>query len=398
MVLWSLLILMNSFVLSLDNGLALTPPMGWNSWNYFGCNINETIVKKTADYLITSGLNKKGYIYVNIDDCWQLTRADNGTIQADSKKFPSGMKNISEYIHSLGLKFGLYSDAGYYTCEWRPGSLNFEERDAMTYAEWGVDFLKYDNCYTDSRTPIERYTLMRDALNKTGRSIVYSMCEWGLEKPFLWANAIANSWRTTPDIIDNWDSFISILDQQYGLEKYAGLGGWNDPDMLEVGNAGMTDDEYTAHFALWALLKAPLLLGFNVDTVSNKTLSIVSNEEIIKINQDPLGKQGRRVYRDNKPSGYIEIYLGEVNDGYVIVFFNRSNFTESITANLEQIGVRQCTYGMNNILTSEKYVLYSKEINRIVKSHSVDVIKLTTIKCTDRLFDFLMYEKYSFLK
>lgn len=210
-------------VSALDNGLGLTPPMGWNSWNKFNCNIDESLIKQTALALISTGLASKGYHYVNLDDCWQVARDANGFIIEDKNKFPAGMKGLSEFLHSKNLKFGVYSDAGYYTCAKRPGSLGVEIKDAQKYAEWEVDYLKYDNCNTDGTSPKLRYPVMRDALNKTGRPIFFSMCEWGVENPATWATEVGNSWRTTEDIVDNWNSFLHILDQQVGLEKYAGL-------------------------------------------------------------------------------------------------------------------------------------------------------------------------------
>jgi len=230
-------------VLALDNGLGLTPPMGYNTWNAFHCQIDENLIKQTANAMVNLGLAAKGYTYLNLDDCWQISRDENSRIVEDKEKFPSGIKALSKYVHSKGLKFGLYSDAGFKTCQGRPGSLGFEEIDAKTYAEWEIDYLKYDNCNTDGSSPKKRYPPMRDALNKTGRPIFFSMCEWGFEKPHLLAGDVANSWRTTMDIQDKWLSFIYILNRQIGLEKHSGPGRWNDPDMLEVGNGGMKHDE-----------------------------------------------------------------------------------------------------------------------------------------------------------
>lgn len=205
------------------------------------------------------------------------------------------MEWLAVQIHNLGLRLGVYSDAGNYTCDERPGSLGFEKVDADTYAKWGIDYLKYDNCWNDDISPKIRYPIMRDALNKSGRHIFFSMCEWGVEDPWKWAKNVGNSWRTTGDIQDFWDSFVNILDQNAPLYKYAGPGGWNDPDMLEVGNGGMTHNEYQCEFALWALMKAPLLIGCDVTRIDKGSLEILKNEEIIAINQDPLGIQGRRV-------------------------------------------------------------------------------------------------------
>jgi len=207
------LLALSAGVMALDNGLGLTPPMGYNTWNAFWCEIDESIIKATADAMVNLGLAAKGYTYLNLDDCWQLSRDTNGRIVEDKTKFPSGIKALGSYVHSKGLKFGLYSDAGFKTCQGRPGSLGYEVIDAQTYAEWEVDYLKYDNCNTDGSSPKKRYPPMRDALNKTGRPIFFSMCEWGVEDPHLWAGDVGNSWRTTGDIEDNWKSFTEILDK-----------------------------------------------------------------------------------------------------------------------------------------------------------------------------------------
>jgi len=284
-----------ALALALDNGLGITPQMGWNSWNKFACNINEELIRNTIDALVDTGLVAAGYNYINLDDCWQVSRDKNNVIVADPKAFPSGIKALADYAHSKGMKFGLYSDAGTGTCQGRPGSLGYEDIDARTYAEWGVDYLKYDNCNADPRTPEERYPIMRDALNKSGRAIFYSMCEWGVDDPAKWAKEVGNSWRTTGDISDSWSSMINIIDKNDKWADYAGPGGWNDPDMLEVGNGGMTYDEYRTHFSLWALAKAPLLIGCDVTKKDPQTFEILMNEEVIAVNQDKLGVQGRKV-------------------------------------------------------------------------------------------------------
>lgn len=283
-------------LLQLSNGLAQTPQMGWNSWNFFACNINETLIKETADALISSGLADLGYNYVNIDDCWEaLTRDIKGQLVPDSKTFPSGIKALADYVHGKGLKLGIYSSAGVFTCQVRPASLFHENDDAATWASWGVDYLKYDNCFNLGIKPIDRYPPMRDALNSTGRTIFYSLCEWGEDDPALWAGNVGNSWRTTDDITDTWESMTSIADLNDKWAAYAGPGGWNDPDMLEVGNGGMSYLEYRSHFSIWALMKAPLLVGCDVRNMTKETLEILSNKEVIAVNQDPLGIQGRKV-------------------------------------------------------------------------------------------------------
>ncbi|CAF3165202.1 unnamed protein product, partial [Rotaria sp. Silwood2] len=279
----------------LNNGLGETPQMGWNSWNHFHCNINEKLIQQTADAIVATGLAVAGYEYVNMDDCWQVSRDAQGIIQADPQAFPSGIPALVDYVHSKKLKFGLYSDAGFKTCAGRPGSLHYETIDAKTYASWGVDYLKYDNCNNDGTKPEVRYPVMRDALNASGRPIFYSMCEWGVDTPALWAANVGNSWRTTGDIGDNWNSMLNNIDINNEFADKAGPGGWNDPDMLEVGNGGMTDTEYVTHFSLWAISKAPLLIGCDVNKMSNATLSTLTNREVIAINQDPLGVQGKKI-------------------------------------------------------------------------------------------------------
>jgi len=281
--------------LGINNGLGRTPQMGWNSWNHFHCNINEKLIQQTADAIVSTGLAAAGYKYVNLDDCWQVSRDADGIIQPDPHAFPSGMRALADYIHAKKLKFGLYSDAGYKTCAGRPASLGYETKDANTYAKWTVDYLKYDNCNTDGSIPEKRYPVMRDALNASGRSIFYSMCEWGVDQPALWSGKVGNSWRTTRDISDKWKSMIDNIDINNKYANYSGPGGWNDPDMLEVGNGGMTDAEYVSHFSIWAISKAPLLIGCDVTRMSNATLTTLTNAAVIAVNQDPLGVQGKKV-------------------------------------------------------------------------------------------------------
>jgi len=290
-------------VLALDNGLGLTPQMGWNSWNKFACNINEKLIKSTADALISTGLAKAGYTYLNLDDCWEAPARDSkGRLWGHPETFPSGMKSLGEYIHEKDLKYGIYSDAGYQTCAGNPGSLGYEAVDAATFAEWGIDYLKYDNCFHDDTPPEVRYPPMRNALNASGRPILLSMCEWGVDDPATWAPSVGNSWRTTGDISDNWEAMMTKVDQNAPLYKYAGKGAWNDPDMLEVGNGGMTNDEYITHFSLWAIMKAPLIIGCDIINMSAETQNILMNNEVIAINQDSLGKQGYVVSQNYLPT------------------------------------------------------------------------------------------------
>ncbi|KEH42877.1 alpha-galactosidase-like protein [Medicago truncatula] len=284
-----------------ENGLGLTPPMGWSSWNHFGCDVNESIVRETADAMVSSGLANLGYHYLNLDDCWaELNRDSEGNMVPNTATFPSGMKALADYVHNKGLKLGIYSDAGTLTCSKRmPGSLGHEEQDAKTFASWGIDYLKYDNCENNGISPKERYPPMSEALMKSGRSIFFSMCEWGWEDPATWAKSVGNSWRTTGDIEDNWNSMTSIADSNNKWASYAGPGGWNDPDMLEVGNGGMTTEEYRSHFSIWALAKAPLLVGCDIRAMDNTTYELITNSEVIAVNQDKLGVQGKKVKSTN---------------------------------------------------------------------------------------------------
>jgi alpha-galactosidase len=278
--------------------LAKTPPMGWNSWNKYGCNVSEALIMGMADAMVSSGMKDAGYEYVVIDDCWQVSRDENGQIVADKDRFPRGIKYLADYIHSKGLKFGIYSCAGTLTCAGRPAGRGHEYQDALTYARWGVDYLKYDWCNTGTQEPKASYTIMRDGLYTAKRPIVFSICEWGSNKPWEWAGQIGHLWRTTGDISDSWNSMIEIFSQQKDLARYAGPGHWNDPDMLEVGNGGMTTDEYKTHFSLWCMLAAPLISGNDLQNMTPEIKSILVNKEIIALDQDSLGRQGI-CWRDN---------------------------------------------------------------------------------------------------
>ncbi|KAM7491856.1 hypothetical protein LguiA_034777 [Lonicera macranthoides] len=327
-------------LLQLNNGLAQTPQMGWNSWNFFACDINETVIKETADALVSTGLAERGYIYVNIDDCWSSAKRNSkGYLVHDPKTFPSGIKALADYVHGKGLKLGIYSDAGVFTCQVRPGSLFHEKVDAELFASWDIDYLKYDNCYNLGIKPKERYPPMRDALNVTGRTIFYSLCEWGVDDPALWAGQVGNSWRTTDDINDSWASMTSIADLNNKWAAYAGPGGWNDPDMLEVGNGGMTYQEYRAHFTIWALMKAPLLIGCDVRNMTAETFEILSNEEVIAINQDPLGVQGRKV-NETGTDGCLQVWAGPLSGNRVVVaLWNRCSKAAAIKAAWGALGL-----------------------------------------------------------
>ncbi len=325
------------------NSLAPTPPMGWNSWNKFGCDVNEKVIRGAADAMAASGMREAGYQYIVIDDCWQGARDTQGNIQPDRKRFPSGIKKLADYVHSKGLKFGIYSDAGERTCGERPGSRGYEYQDARQYAAWGADYLKYDWCNTGTQDAAASYLTMSQALQASGRPIVFSLCEWGNSKPWLWARNIGNLWRTTGDIYDHWEGkssngysigVMNILDMQAGLERFSGPGHWNDPDMLEVGNGGMTDGEYRAHFSLWAILAAPLIAGNDLSAMTPETKAILLNKEVIAVDQDTLGLQASRVAK----VGDAEIWARPLKGGRrAVVLLNRSTGPRDITVTWEEL-------------------------------------------------------------
>jgi len=326
--------------------IAMTPPMGWNSWNHFACDIDEAKIRGAADAMAASGMKDAGYQYVIIDDCWQVGRDAAGNIMADPVKFPSGIKALADYIHGKGLKFGIYSDAGLKTCGGRPASRGHEFQDAKQYAAWGVDYLKYDWCNTGMDDARSDYSIMAMALRESGRDIVFSLCEWGQHKPWKWAADVGHLWRTTGDISDAWikndkskpweSGVLDLLDQQVGLEAYSGPNHWNDPDMLEVGNGGMTDTEYRAHFSLWAMLAAPLIAGNDLSNMSDATQAILLNKDVIAIDQDALGRQGRRVSKD----GDYEVWARPLANGdMAVILLNRSGAAHAMIADWTALGL-----------------------------------------------------------
>ncbi|KAG6740151.1 hypothetical protein POTOM_057789 [Populus tomentosa] len=350
------------------NGLGLAPPMGypslppslpffffftirhnqsgiWNSWNHFHCNIEEKLIRETADAMVSSGLAALGYEHVNLDDCWaELNRDSEGNLVPKASTFPSGIKALADYIHGKGLKLGIYSDAGSQTCSGTmPGSLGHEEQDAKTFASRvniRSGLLEVRFCNNDGTSPKERYPVMSKALLNSGRPIFFSLCEWGQEDPATWASNVGNSWRTTGDISDSWDSMTSRADQNDQWASYAAPGGWNDPDMLEVGNGGMTTEEYRSHFSIWALAKAPLLIGCDVRTMSDETIEMLSNREVVAVNQDKLGVQGNKV----KNNGDLEVWAGPLsNKKITVVLWNRGSSRATVTAYWSDIGLDPTT-------------------------------------------------------
>jgi alpha-galactosidase len=331
--------LTSTLALVAQDKLAATPPMGWNSWNHFAEKVDDATIRATADSLVSTGLRDAGYIYLNIDDTWEGKRDASGVIHPN-EKFPD-MKALADYVHSKGLKLGIYSGPGPKTCAGYEGSLGHEEQDAQTYAQWGIDYLKYDWCQQPPQRVDDMknaYTKMHDALVKTGRPIVLSLCQYGWHKVWEWGPSVGgNLWRTTGDITDRYNSMAEIGFNQNGLEKFAGPGHWNDPDMLEVGNGGMNEDEYRTHFSLWAMLAAPLIMGNDLTRMTPYTVEILTNRDVIAVDQDPLGKQGFRVAQE----GPFEVWMKPMSDGSKVVgLFNRQRTAEQITANFSQIGIR----------------------------------------------------------
>ncbi|GAA0532533.1 alpha-galactosidase [Rhizomicrobium palustre] len=323
-----------------QQNLAATPPMGWSSWNKFATDIDDRSIREIADALVSSGLRDAGYIYVNIDDGWQGTRAKDGSLQPNAK-FPD-MKALADYVHAKGLKLGIYTSPGPKSCAGFEGSYGHIQQDAKSFAQWGIDYLKYDLCsgeafYNTADTVYGTYQEMGEALAAAGRPIVYSLCEYGRFDVGSWGRAVGGHlWRTTGDIEDSYAAMAKIGFDKNGIPNHTGPNGWNDPDMLEVGNGGMSADEYKTHFSLWALMAAPLILGNDVRKMSPQTLEILSNREVIAIDQDKAGTQGLPV----KKSGSREIWTKKLADGSVAVgLFNRSATPQEIALNWQEIGL-----------------------------------------------------------
>lgn len=379
--------------------LAMTPPMGWNSWNKFACDVSEKLLKETADAMVSSGLRDAGYEYIVIDDCWQIGRDSMGFIIADPKRFPSGIKALADYIHSKGLKFGIYSCAGTKTCAGRPGGRGHEFQDAYMYAKWGVDYLKYDWCSSDGQTQKESYTLMSNMLKEAGHPIVFSLCEWGSSKPWTWAKEVGHLWRTTGDIYDCFDCFkeqegwrangvMKILDMQTDMRQYAGPGHWNDPDMLEVGNGGMSESEDRAHFSMWCMIAAPLIAGNDLRNMSQQTQAILSNPDVIAVDQDALGIQGLKYQSE----GQFETWLKPLSGGdWALCFLNRSAEAKNIDFDFaknivnDEVSNRKLdatveTFKIKDLWTKKELGTTKKPLKASVPSHDVLMVRLSLVK------------------
>jgi len=378
-------------------GLALTPPMGWNSWNHFACDINEEIIREMADAMVANGMKDAGYEYINIDDCWHGERDSLGFIQPNSVRFPNGMKALSDYVHSKGLKLGIYSDAGWQTCGSHPGSRGYEYQDAMQYAKWGIDYLKYDWCNTDGLKAEGAYLTMRQALKAAGRPIVFSICEWGDNKPWEWAQNVGNLWRTTGDIYncfdcefkhETWSSWgvLQIIDMRNNdtLRKVAGPGHWNDPDMMEVGN-GMSNIEDLSHFSMWCMLAAPLIAGNDISKMSNETLAILTNPVAIAINQDSLGIQA---YKHGVIDS-VDVWVKPLqNNAFAVCFLNRGknqvalNFdwkanplNDALTGRKADFNTEEFT--ILNAWEAKKSISTKKPLQTNIEGHGVVMLRLT---------------------
>lgn len=367
-------------------GLALRPPMGWNTWNTFGTNIDEKLIRETAEAMIDSGMQEAGYIYVVLDDGWSAKERDEkGNLVPDPERFASGMKALGDWLHARGFKFGIYNCAGTKTCAGYPGGHGYERQDAQLYASWGVDYLKYDWCNTEGMDPKVAYRVMRDALYEAGRPVVFSMCEWGTSRPWEWAKEVAHLWRTTGDITDIFEGkekwcigWKTILDMQVGLEKYAGPDGWNDPDMLVVGRPRMSRAENRAHFSLWCMLAAPLMAGNDVRNMSKEVREILTNREVIAVDQDPLGKQGWRL----KAEAGREIWVKELAEGnWAVCLFNTASQKAKLELEWEELGfLRGGRFRVRDLWAKEEVGTTERRIECELEGHDVAMFRLIPIR------------------
>lgn len=372
---------------------AQTPPMGWNSWNKFGCNVSEKLIMDMADKMVETGMKDAGYQYIVIDDCWQVERDSLGFIQPDPDRFPHGMKYLADYVHSKGLKFGLYSCAGSYTCQGRPGSRGHQFQDALMYAKWGVDYLKYDWCSDEGQNAQAAYATMSDAIKEAGRPIVLSICEWGENEPWKWGKGIGHLWRVTADIRDcyqclfDWGGVgvLNVIDKMADLYPYAGPGHWNDAEMLEVGNGGMTKDEYITHFSMWCMLAAPLMAGNDLTKMDKDTHEILTNKEVIAVNQDSLGEQGRR-FMD---MGEKEIWAKPLANGELAVcFMNRTETPWNLDYNwhaqtiyfANEVNMRLNEYKVRDLWKHKDIGTTAKNTKATIPAHGVLMVRLSKVK------------------
>jgi alpha-galactosidase len=372
---WVVLLLFGSVSsgLAQGEGLARTPPMGWNSWNHFECKVTATDVRSAADAIVANGMKAAGYIYVNIDDCWQGKRDEKGVLHPN-EKFPD-MKGLADYVHSKGLKVGIYSSPGPKTCAGFEGSFGHEEQDARMYGEWGIDYLKYDYCsfQGDVDAQIAAYRKMHDGLLKTGRPIVFSLCQYGMDRVWAWGPGVGgNLWRTTEDISDDYGSMAYIGFGQEGLDRFAGPGHWNDPDMLEIGNGKMNHDEYLTHMSLWCMLAAPLLAGNDLSKMTAETLDILTNPEVVAVDQDQAGIQGYPVAQE----GPLEVWVKPLWDGGKAVgLFNRGESAMPVTAHFRDIGIGDQA-SVRDLWAKRDLGVVRDRFTAVVPKHGVVLVKV----------------------
>lgn len=389
------LLIITSVTAQKFKGIADTPPMGWNSWNTFRTDINEDLIKQIADNIVDLGLKDVGYEYIVLDDGWSTKERDeNGNLVADPVKFPSGMKALSDYIHAKGLKFGIYNCAGTETCAGYPGSRGFQNQDALTYASWGVDYLKYDWCNTSELNAKEAYITMRDALYRAKRPVVFSICEWGDNEPWKWGKDVGHLWRVTGDIINCWDCEIGhgswsswgiwkIINMRKDIRKAAGPGHWNDFDMMEVGN-GMTPAEDRTHFAMWSILSSPLIMGNDLRQMTPETLKTLANDEVISVNQDKLGIQGFRFSNENN----FEIWIKPLdNEAWAMVFVNMLEEPRKMTfdwnqhpigddVNAKSMDIKKFDYKIRDLYNRKNLGNTKEPLNATINGHDVLMIRL----------------------
>jgi len=367
--------------------LAPTPPMGWNSWNHFGCAVSADLVERTADALTANGMAKLGYDSVDIDDCWMSRQRDarTGELVADPAKFPQGIASVARYLHARGFTLGIYEDAGTATCAGFPGSLGHERLDAQTFARWGVDSLKYDNCNHDGLSSkaqyIERYVAMRDALRATGRPILLAICEWGVHQVWTWAGDVGQTWRTTHDISDSYTSMLANFTVNVTLARYAGGGrGWNDPDMLEIGNGGMTQTEERTEFTLWAAMAAPLIAGADIESLSADDLAIYSNAQVIAIDQDRLGRQAVPIPVGGLPAGSGGLWVLSkplAGGDLAVVLFNSTDSVQTISTTTSMVGLRGGSFELRDVWSGAVSTT-SGAISSVVAPHAVELFRVSS--------------------
>lgn len=383
--------------MSISTHLASTPPMGWNSWNNLGPKVSEETVRRTADAFIRSGLKDCGYEYVVIDDCWSVKagRDSHGDLTPDPERFPNGMRPLADFVHSLGLKIGIYSDAADWTCGNYPGSYGFEAQDAALWASWGIDYLKYDYCHApgDQASAIERYTRMGEALRNCGREILFSLCEWGGRSPWLWGRQVGGQmWRVTGDVVDSWTDFRvnenwtalgieSAIDIATNLHPYAGPGGWNDLDMLVVGlhgqgnipGRGLSFNEYQTHISMWSILCSPLMIGCDVSRMDRETAALLMNREVLAVNQDILGKQALRLKRE----GALELWRKPMADGSVaLALLNRGSSAGILRFSAGEIGMLDTPKLVRDLWKQEDVGDFTAEFHWEVLPHSTVLLKI----------------------